>query len=130
MVGEQLRVSLITAAADAITKAEIALKAEYLEGGGHSELPILVANGDGATPPLQVRLICMEFKKDLSDDFYGLLYSEYHYIRTKCNVASTYSYLHKSIPDTYFQYFQPYGICIVSGQNLHVLSFQYASFVL
>ncbi|KAL0042524.1 hypothetical protein WJX79_002345 [Trebouxia sp. C0005] len=64
MVGEQLRVSLITAAADAITKAEIALKAEYLEGGGHSELPILVANGDGATPPLQVPLQLPDLERE------------------------------------------------------------------
>ena len=55
MVGEQMPVSLVTVAADAVRKAEVAVKAEYLEGGGHSELQILVDNGDGTTQPLQVR---------------------------------------------------------------------------
>ena len=55
MVGEQMPVSLVTAAADALMKADVAVKAEYLEGGGHSELQILVDNGDGTTQPLQVR---------------------------------------------------------------------------
>ncbi len=59
MVGEQMPVSLVTSAADALRKAEVAVKAEYLEGGGHSELQILVDNGDGMTQPLQVR--CHEF---------------------------------------------------------------------
>ena len=54
MVGEQMPVSLVTVAADAVRKAEVAVKAEYLEGGGHSELQILVDNGDGTTQPLQV----------------------------------------------------------------------------
>lgn len=54
MVGEQMLVSLVTAAAHALMKAEVAVKAEYLEGGGHSELQILVDNGDGTTQPLQV----------------------------------------------------------------------------
>ncbi|DBA90115.1 TPA: hypothetical protein ACH3X1_003431 [Trebouxia sp. C0004] len=56
VVGEQMPVSLVTAAADALMKAEVAVKAEYLEGGGHSELQILVDNGDGTTQPLQVPL--------------------------------------------------------------------------
>ena len=55
MVGEQMSVSVVTAAADALRKAEVAVKAEYLEGGGHSELQILVDNADGTTQPLQVR---------------------------------------------------------------------------
>ena len=54
MVGEQMPVSVVTSAADAVRKAEVAVKAEYLEGGGHSELQILVDNGDGTTQPLQV----------------------------------------------------------------------------
>ncbi len=55
MVGEQMPFSLVTSAADAVRKAEVAVKAEYLEGGGHSELQILVDNGDGTMQPLQVR---------------------------------------------------------------------------
>ena len=55
MVGEQMPVSVVTAAADAVRKAEVAVKAEYLEGGGHSELQILVDNADGTKQPLKVR---------------------------------------------------------------------------
>ena len=53
MVGEQMPVSLGVTASDALTDAEVAIKAEYLEGGGHSELQVLVINGDG-TQALQV----------------------------------------------------------------------------
>ncbi len=53
MVGEQMPVAVVTTAAGALMQAEVAIKAEYLEGGGHSELQILVS-ADGGTQPLQV----------------------------------------------------------------------------
>lgn len=46
MVGEHMPLSLVATAADALTHAEVAVKADYLEGGGHSDLQILVNNGD------------------------------------------------------------------------------------
>lgn len=54
MVGEQMPITIANTAADAVSQAELAVKAEYLEGGGHSELQILVRNDDGSTQPLQV----------------------------------------------------------------------------
>ena len=55
MVGEQMPITLAANAADPILQPELAVKAEYLEGGGHSELQMLVVNSDGTTQPLQVR---------------------------------------------------------------------------
>ena len=49
-------VTLVATAADALTHAEVAVKAEYLEGGGHSDLQILVNNEHG-TQALQVGLL-------------------------------------------------------------------------
>ena len=54
MVGAQMRIPIARTPADAVAKAELAVKAEYLEGGGHSELQILVDSDDGSTQPLQV----------------------------------------------------------------------------
>ena len=53
MVGEQMPVTVTATAADAVAQAELEIKAEYLEGGGHSELQILVSQ-DGSTRELQV----------------------------------------------------------------------------
>ena len=54
MVGEQMPVTIAVTAADAVLQAELAVKAEYLEGGGHSELPILVRSEGGNAQQLQV----------------------------------------------------------------------------
>lgn len=64
MVGEQMPVSVVTAAADAVRKAEVAVKAEYLEGGGHSELQILVDNADGTKQPLKVPLQLPDLERE------------------------------------------------------------------
>lgn len=56
MVGEQMPVTLGIAAAGPILQLEVVLKAEYLEGGGHSELQILLPDAEDNRPPLQVRL--------------------------------------------------------------------------
>ena len=50
-------VTIAIAAADAVLQAELAVKAEYLEGGGHSVLPILVRSEEGSTQHLQVPII-------------------------------------------------------------------------
>lgn len=53
MVGEQLPVIAVVVAADPLYEVQLSLKAEYLEGGGHSDLQIyttLAADRD----PLQV----------------------------------------------------------------------------
>ena len=56
MVGEQMPVTLDITAAGPILQLEMVVKAEYLEGGGHSELQILLADAEDNSPSLQVRL--------------------------------------------------------------------------
>ena len=56
MVGEHMPVSLSITPAGGISQLEVAVKAEYLEGGGHSELQILVPEDEERMTPLQVCL--------------------------------------------------------------------------
>ena len=58
MVGEHMPVTLTITAAGPILGLEVVVKAEYLEGGGHSELPILLSHSEENTQPLQVALLC------------------------------------------------------------------------
>lgn len=54
MVGEQMPVTLGITAAGPIFELEVVVKAEYLEGGGHSDLQILLPDAEDNTTPLQV----------------------------------------------------------------------------
>ena len=60
MVGEQMAVTLGITAAGPISQLEVVVKAEYLEGGGHSELQILLPDAEEDRPSLQVRLFYSE----------------------------------------------------------------------
>ena len=40
MVGEQLSVTAVVTAADQLYQVQMSVKAEYLEGGGHSDLQV------------------------------------------------------------------------------------------
>ena len=64
MVGEQMPITLSVTAADPILQAELAVKAEYLEGGGHSELQMLLRNADDSTHALQVSNSSSQALKD------------------------------------------------------------------
>ena len=66
MVGEQMAVTLGITAAGPISQLEVVVKAEYLEGGGHSELQILLPDAEEDRPSLQVRLFLLrrDNKKD------------------------------------------------------------------
>lgn len=54
IVGEQMPVTLGITAAGPILEVEVVVKAEYLEGGGHSELQILLPDAESSNTPLQV----------------------------------------------------------------------------
>lgn len=51
-------ITLAITAAGPIHALEVVVKAEYLEGGGHSELSILLPHPGGTPQPLQVGLLC------------------------------------------------------------------------
>lgn len=53
MVGEYMPVTLGITAAGPILHLEVVVKAEYLEGGGHSELQILMPDAEDTNKPLQ-----------------------------------------------------------------------------
>lgn len=56
MVGEQMPITLAITTSGPIHGLEVVVKAEYLEGGGHSDLPILLPQPSNNTQPLQVGL--------------------------------------------------------------------------
>lgn len=50
-------INLTITTAEPILGLEVVVKAEYLEGGGHSELPILLPHSGDNAQPLQVGLL-------------------------------------------------------------------------
>lgn len=52
-------ITLGITAAGPILQLELVVKAEYLEGGGHSELQILLADAEDTTLHMQVCLLCL-----------------------------------------------------------------------
>lgn len=73
MVGEQMPVTLGITAAGPIAQLEVVVKAEYLEGGGHSELQILLPDAEESRPSLQVRLqrVCLTQKGQQKEEHGG-----------------------------------------------------------
>lgn len=65
MMGEQMPITLAVTAADPLLEPEVAMKAEYLEGGGHSELQMLLIDSDGTTQPLQVCSVAFPAKQPI-----------------------------------------------------------------
>ena len=62
MVGEELSVTAVVTATDPLCQAQLSVKAEYLEGGGHSDLQVFTRQG-ADRQPLQVKLSLVATKQ-------------------------------------------------------------------
>lgn len=64
MVGEELSVTAVVTATDPLCQAHLSVKAEYLEGGGHSDLQIFTRQG-ADRQPLQVHSTLLPIRQSL-----------------------------------------------------------------